>query len=281
MVFLCRTFVCLFLPLTLALYFLLPRSSNNLVLVVASIVFYGWGDPVAAFALILPSIAMNFTLGRMLGRAEGAGRRRLIVIAVGINLAILIAFKYARFIVGNINDVAVLFGAPTLRTPDVPLPLGISFFTFHILSYLIDVYRRAIPPQASLSAFALYIINFPQLIAGPIIRYRQIADQLAVRTATLGDFEYGVLRFVTGLAKKLLIADPIGQIADVIFGVAPGELTTGAAWLGVACYALQIYFDFSGYSDMAIGLARMFGFRFPENFNYPYAATSIQDFWRR
>jgi len=161
------------------------------------------------------------------------------------------------------------------------LPLGISFFTFHILSYLIDVYRGAMPPQPSLAAFALYIINFPQLIAGPIIRYRQIADQLVVRTATLGDLEYGVLRFVTGLAKKLLIADPIGQVADVVFGVAPAELTTGAAWLGVSCYALQIYFDFSGYSDMAIGLARMFGFRFPENFKCPYAATSIQDFWRR
>ena len=281
MVFSSPTFVCLFPPLTLALYFLLPRSSNNLVLVAASIVFYGWGDPVAAFALILPSIAMNFYLGRMLGRAEGARRRRLIVFSIAINLGILIVFKYSRFIVENLNDFLMLFGAPTLRVPALTLPLGISFFTFHILSYLIDVYRGSIPPQPSLSAFALYIINFPQLIAGPIIRYRQIADQLAVRAATLGDFEYGVLRFVTGLAKKLLIADPIGQIADVIFGTGPSELTTGAAWLGVICYALQIYFDFSGYSDMAIGLARMFGFRFPENFNYPYAATSIQDFWRR
>ena len=281
MVFSSPTFVCLFLPLTLALYFLLPRSSNNLVLVAASIVFYGWGDPVAAFALILPSIAMNFYLGRMLGRAEGAGRRRLIVFSIAINLGILIVFKYSRFIVENLNDVLMLFGAPALRVPALTLPLGISFFTFHILSYLIDVYRGTTAPQSSLTAFALYIINFPQLIAGPIIRYRQIADQLAVRATTLGDFEYGVLRFVTGLAKKLLIADPIGQIADAVFGVAPGELTTGAAWLGVSCYALQIYFDFSGYSDMAIGLARMFGFRFPENFNYPYAATSIQDFWRR
>jgi alginate O-acetyltransferase complex protein AlgI len=281
MVFSSPTFICLFVPLTLAFYFVLPRSSNNLVLVAASIVFYGWGDPVAAFALILPSIAMNFHLGRMLGRAEGAGRRRILVISVGINLAILIAFKYSAFIIGNINDVLMLVGAPRLRVPDLPLPLGISFFTFHILSYLIDVYRGAIPPQSSLPAFALYIINFPQLIAGPIIRYRQIADQLAERATTLGDFEYGVLRFVTGLAKKLLIADAIGQIDDVAFGVAPAELTTGAAWLGVICYALQIYFDFSGYSDMAIGLGRMFGFRFPENFNYPYSAMSIQDFWRR
>jgi len=177
--------------------------------------------------------------------------------------------------------VLALAGAAPLPLPEVPLPLGISFFTFHILSYLIDVYRGVLPPQQSLSAFALYIVNFPQLIAGPIVRYKQIADQLTLRIATAGDVEYGVLRFVTGLGKKLLIADPVGQIADVTFGMPAAELSAGAAWLGVACYALQIYFDFSGYSDMAIGLARMFGFRFPENFNYPYAAVSIQDFWRR
>jgi alginate O-acetyltransferase complex protein AlgI len=280
MVFSSPTFICLFLPLTLAFYFLLSRSANNAVLVAASLVFYGWGDPVAALALIVPSVVMNFHLGRMIARAEGS-RRRALLISVGINLAILIAFKYTRFILGNINDVLMLAGAPAIGVPEIPLPLGISFFTFHILSYLIDVYRGSLPPQPSLSAFTLYIINFPQLIAGPIIRYRQIADQLDLRSTTLDDLEYGVLRFVTGLAKKLLIADPIGQIADIVFGVAPGELTTGAAWLGVSCYALQIYFDFSGYSDMAIGLARMFGFRFPENFNYPYSSISIQDFWRR
>jgi alginate O-acetyltransferase complex protein AlgI len=264
MVFSSPTFICLFLPLTLAFYVLLPRSANNAVLVGASIVFYGWGDPVAAFALIIPSIILNFYLGKTIGGAEGAQRRTLLLAAVGINLAILIAFKYTHFILSNINDLLMVLGAPTVRVPTIPLPLGISFFTFHILSYLIDVYRGSLPPQPSLSAFTLYIINFPQLIAGPIIRYRQIADQLTPRATTLGDVEYGVLRFVTGLAKKLLIADPIGQIADVIFGVAPAELTTGAAWLGVCCYALQIYFDFSGYSDMAIGLARMFGFRFPK-----------------
>jgi len=280
MVFSSPTFICLFLPLTLGFYFLLPRSANNAVLVAASLVFYGWGDPVAAFALIVPSVGLNFCLGRMIARAEGS-RRRALLISVGINLAILIAFKYSRFILENVNDLLLLAGVATIRVPEIPLPLGISFFTFHILSYLIDVYRGSLPPQPSLSAFTLYIINFPQLIAGPIIRYRQIADQLDSRSATLIDFEYGVLRFVTGLGKKLLIADPVGQIADIVFGLPPGELTTGAAWLGVACYALQIYFDFSGYSDMAIGLARMFGFRFPENFNYPYSSVSIQDFWRR
>src|SRR3954451_9725150 len=281
MVFSSPTFVCLFLPLTLALYFLLPKSMNNALLVAASLVFYAWGDPVAALALIIPSVMLNFYFGRIIGASDGARRRMVVVAAIAFNLAVLIAFKYMRFLVGNLNDVLLVFGAPALRVPDIPLPLGISFFTFHILSYLIDIYRGALSPQKSLPAFALYIVNFPQLIAGPIIRYRQIADQLPGRTVTASDFEYGVLRFVTGLAKKLLIADPIGQIADVIFGVPAAELSTGAAWLGVICYALQIYFDFSGYSDMAIGIARMFGFRFPENFNYPYSAVSIQDFWRR
>src|SRR5689334_13471765 len=231
MVFSSPTFICLFLPLTLAFYFLLPRTANNAVLVAASIVFYGWGDPVAALALIIPSVIMNFYLGRMIARAEGS-RRGALLISAGINLAILIAFKYTRFILGNANDLWLLAGAPAIRVPEIPLPLGISFFTFHILSYLIDVYRGSLPPQPSLFAFTLYIINLPQLIAGPIIRYRQIADRLDSRGTTLGDLEHGVLRFVTGLAKKLLIADPIGQIADVIFGVAPPELTTGAAWLG-------------------------------------------------
>jgi alginate O-acetyltransferase complex protein AlgI len=281
MVFSSPTFICLFLPLTLALYFLLPRSLNNAVLVAASLVFYGWGDPVAALFLIVPSVAVNFQFGRMIGAAQGPHRRALVVTAVAFNLAVLIAFKYAGFLIGNVNAALALFGVAPLPAPEIPLPLGISFFTFHILSYLIDVYRGLFPPQRSFAAFTLYIINFPQLIAGPIIRYRQMVDQLGSRSVVLGDVEYGVVRFVAGLAKKLLIADPIGQIADAVFAVAAPELTPGAAWLGACCYALQIYFDFSGYSDMAIGLARMFGFRFPENFNYPYAAVSIQDFWRR
>jgi alginate O-acetyltransferase complex protein AlgI len=281
MVFSSPIFISLFLPLTLALYFLLPKAWNNTVLVAASLVFYGWGDPLAALALIIPSVALNFQLGRLIGAAQGKRRRRLVAIAIAINLAVLIAFKYAQFLIANLNEALALVGAAPLPLPEVPLPLGISFFTFHILSYLIDVYRGVLPPQQSLSAFALYIVNFPQLIAGPIIRYKQIADQLPLRVVTAGDVEYGVLRFITGLGKKLLIADPVGQIADVTFGMPAAELTAGAAWLGVACYALQIYFDFSGYSDMAIGLARMFGFRFPENFNYPYSAASIQDFWRR
>ena len=233
--------------------------------------FYGWGDPVAAFALIIPSIVHELLSRPDASAGPRGGRRRLIVFSIAINLAILIAFKYSRFILDNLNDVLIaVFGAPTLRVP--ALTAAARHFIFHLPHPVLPDRRvpRIAPPQSSLSAFTLYIINFPQLIAVPIIRYRQIADQLAARATTLGDFEYGVLRFVTGLRRSCSIADPIGQIADVIFGVAPAELTTGAAWLGVSCYALQIYFDFSGYSDMAIGLARMFGFRFPENFNYPY-----------
>src|SRR5215203_5106257 len=164
MVFSSPTFICLFLPLTLGLYFLLPKRMNNAVLVAASIVFYAWGDPVAALALIIPSVALNFHLGRMIGAAEGPRRRRLVTAAIALNLAVLIVFKYARFLAGNLNDLLASAGGPALPLPNIPLPLGISFFTFHILSYLIDVYRGVTPPQQSLAAFALYIVNFPQLI---------------------------------------------------------------------------------------------------------------------
>jgi alginate O-acetyltransferase complex protein AlgI len=281
MVFSSPIFICVFLPLVLGVYYLLPKATNNAVLVAASLVFYAWGDPLAAVALIIPSVTINFFLGRIVGAAAGQRRRYAIAGAVTFNLAVLIVFKYWGFIVSNANPLLGAIGAPSLPAPEINLPLGISFFTFHVISYLVDVYRGVLPPQASLAAFALYIVNFPQLIAGPIIRYRQMADQLGARVVVFGDVEYGVLRFTTGLAKKLLIADPLGEIADAVFGIAPADLTTGAAWLGVACYTLQIYFDFSGYSDMAIGLARMFGIRFTENFHRPYASRSITEFWRR
>ena len=280
MVFSNLTFVCLFLPAVLVAYFLGPKSWRNGVLVVASVIFYAWGGPIA-LVLIGISIAANFAVGLKLDEARGAERRRILITAVAGNLLVLIVFKYANFIIENVNDLLALLGARQLPNPRIPLPLGISFFTFHILSYLIDIYRGTAQPQRSAMAFTLYIINFPQLVAGPIIRYRPIADQLTNRPVTFSDLDAGVARFAAGLAKKLLIANPIGAIADQIFGMSPADLPVYTLWLGVACYALQIYFDFSGYSDMAIGLARMFGFRFPENFNYPYSATSIQDFWRR
>ena len=280
MVFSSLTFVCLFLPLVGALYLVLPRSASNPLLVVASLVFYGWGEP-RALVLVALSVLVNFRLGLLLDAAAGSRRRHLITAAVALNLLVLIVFKYAGFLVENVNALVGAISAYQLPEPRISLPLGISFFTFHLISYLVDVFRRVVPAQPSLAAFTLYIVNFPQLIAGPIIRYRQIAGQLESRRVTFDDVDAGVGRFTAGLTKKLLVANPVGAIADQVFAIPASQLSMGTAWLGVVAYTLQIYFDFSGYSDMAIGLARLFGFHFPENFAYPYAATSMQDFWRR
>jgi alginate O-acetyltransferase complex protein AlgI len=278
MVFSNLTFVCLFLPILLAVYHGAPHSARNLVLVIASMIFYTWGGRLA-IVLVLASIAVNFMVGRAIAAAEGDRRTRLIRWSVAGNLLVLIVFKYADFLVENVNWL--LDGLWVIPQPRIPLPLGISFITFHIISYLVDVYRGTAQAQQSRIPFALYILNFPQLVAGPIIRYAPMAPQLPHRDVRFEDIDIGVMRFVAGLAKKLLIANPIGSLADQLFAIEPSDLPPWALWLAVICYALQIYFDFSAYSDMAIGLARMFGFRFPENFNYPYAATSIQDFWRR
>ncbi len=280
MVFSNLTFVCLFLPITLALYFSSPKRLHNAVLVFASIVFYIWGGRIA-IVLVLVSIAVNFHLGQAIAASDTERRDRLIRYSVAGNLFVLIVFKYLDFVVDNLNVVLDAYWHWKIPSPHIPLPIGISFFTFHIISYLVDVYRGVAPPQRSPIPFALYIINFPQLIAGPIVRYRPISSQLTERTTTAVDFEAGVVRFAVGLSKKLLIANPIGAVADHLFALAPSDLPVWGVWLAVVCYAIQIYFDFSGYSDMAIGMARMFGFRFPENFNYPYSAVSIQDFWRR
>jgi alginate O-acetyltransferase complex protein AlgI len=209
-----------------------------------------------------------------------AAERRL-AIAVTINLVVLGVFKYANFFADNLNALLQLGQAQPIAVPRVLLPIGISFFTFHAISYVIDVSRRDATAQKSPVHAALYLLLFPQLVAGPIIRYRDIADQLARRVVSIDDFAYGVRRFVIGLAKKVLIANVVAGPADRIFGLPAAELSTAHAWLGLVCYTLQIYFDFSGYSDMAIGLGRMFGFRFPENFRWPYVATSVTAFWRR
>ena len=280
MVFSNLTFVCLFLPIVLAAYFTAPQAARNLVLVAASVVFYVWGGRIA-IVLIAVSVSANFALGQAIARAEPVRRHRLIGWSVAGNLLVLIVFKYTNFIIDNINSVLDTFWSVRIPDPEMPLPLGISFFTFHIISYLVDVYRGVAQAQRSAVAFTLYIINFPQLIAGPIIRYRPIAPQLGERVVSFDDIDTGVARFAAGLAKKLLIANPIGAVGDHLFATAPSDLPIWAVWLAVVCFSLQIYFDFSGYYDMAIGMARMFGFRFPENFNYPYSATSIKDFWRR
>jgi alginate O-acetyltransferase complex protein AlgI len=247
--------------------------------VLASLLFYAWSGLYATL-LVVGLIGVNLLFGRLLDAHSGSARRVAIIAAISFNLLVFIVFKYSSFLLGNLNAALSLVTQARVPVWSVSLPLGISFFTFHIISYLVDVYRGSVKSQPSASAFALYIVNFPQLIAGPIIRYREIADQLRARAVLFADIDAGVRRFTVGLVKKLLIADPIGAVVDQAFIASPDQLTTGSAWLAIICYALQIYFDFSGYSDMAIGLARIFGFRFPENFNYPYSAASMREFWR-
>jgi len=275
------TFLFAFLPLLLGLYFLPWRRFRNLLLLVASVVFYATGG--GAFTwLILGSIAVNYAAALGIDRLRGTpGAMRLLALTVGANLLSLATFKYAAFLASNLNALTRAAGLGSVPIPDIVLPIGISFFTFHAISYVVDVYRRDAVAQKGPVEAALYLLLFPQLIAGPIIRYRDIATQLSARTVTLDDVAYGVRRFVIGLGKKMLLANIVAGPADRLFALPSAELTAGSAWAAVICYTLQIYFDFSGYSDMAIGLARMFGFRFLENFNYPYIAQSIQEFWRR
>lgn len=281
MVFASPVFLCFFLPLSLLAYFCAGPRWKNPILLIASLIFYAWGEGVYALFLAVP-ITVTWLAGLQLERTNDiAGRRRILFIAIGADVAALLYFKYANFFIANINTALTAADASPLSNPAIHLPLGISFFTFHALSYLIDVYRRKTPAQPYMSNFALYMAFFPQLIAGPIVRYHDIVAQLTARTVNLEKFASGVERFVIGLGKKVLIANPLGATADRIFALSAGELSTPLAWLGIVCYAFQIYFDFSGYSDMAIGLARMFGFSFLENFNYPYIAASIREFWRR
>ncbi len=286
MVFSSSTFLMAFLPLTLLLYYGVGAALTknvtvkNCILLLASLVFYAWGEPVY-IVLMLLSILFNFAAGRVIDSALSDGRTGLakfqFVVDVVYNLAVLGFFKYADFVVDNING---LFGAhiPPL---ELPLPIGISFYTFQILSYIIDLYTGKIRVQKNLVSFALYISLFPQLIAGPIVKYKEIEEQLVGRKESLVKYSRGMARFVVGLAKKLLLANTLGAVYSGIQAMDVGSLSALTAWTGIACYTLQIYFDFSGYSDMAIGLGQMFGFQFNENFRYPYIATSITDFWRR
>jgi alginate O-acetyltransferase complex protein AlgI len=281
MVFASPIFLFLFLPLVLAGYFGLPRRWGNAVLLVASLCFYIWGEGPYA-AVVLASIAFNWLVGRSLGDAQSAStRRRWLALGVAGNLTLLAIFKYTNFAVANLNAALAALHRETISLATITLPLGISFFTFHAISYLVDIHRRNAVPQRRAGSFALYILLFPQLIAGPIIRYKDIAGQIVARDRRFMDVAEGTRRFIFGLGKKMLVANTLGRVADQIFGIAPAELAAPIAWLGVVCYALQIYFDFSGYSDMAIGLMRMFGFRVLENFNYPYISQSVREFWRR
>ena len=273
------SFLFLFLPVLLALYFLKRPHGGyaNLLLLAASVLFYARGG--GAFTwLMLGSIAFNYVMAIAVARDRS---KAWLAAAITVNLAVLGVFKYANFFADNVNALLVALNVGPFAVTTVLLPIGISFYTFHAISYVVDVYRGDATAQKSPIHAALYLLLFPQLIAGPIIRYREIADQLARRVVGLDDFAEGARRFIVGLGKKVLIANNVATAADGIFGLAPTELTAAHAWLGIVCYTLQIYFDFSGYSDMAIGLGRMFGFRFPENFRWPYMADTVQDFWRR
>ncbi len=292
MVFSSTVFLFLFLPIVIGAYFLffLPaqrtgktgfRILSNFILLVASLFFYAWGEKLFVFIMLL-SILANYLLGLWVSRTREKTYGKLVVAAgVFVNLALLGTYKYANFLVDNINLLLGSLGIEPIDLEPVHLPIGISFFTFQAMSYVIDVYRKDADVQRNPINVALYISLFPQLIAGPIVRYRDVARQLITRLVTMDDFAAGAKRFITGLGKKVLIANTMAATADKVFAVPPDQLTPGLAWLGVVCYTLQIYFDFSGYSDMAIGLGRMFGFRFLENFQWPYIAQSIKEFWRR
>lgn len=277
MVFSSTIFLCVYLPLVLLGYYICPKKGKNLFLLIVSLIFYAWGEPKYVFLMIF-SILVNYVFGLLMDKhRENKKRLKLmLVISVIIDLGLLSVFKYTDFIITNINSV---FGAG-FDLLNIALPIGISFYTFQAMSYTIDVYRDNVRVQRNLIDFGMYITMFPQLIAGPIVRYSDVQDQLAERNVTAADFSEGIMRFVVGLGKKVLLANQMGAVWTQIYALG-GDISALMAWTGAAAYTFQIYFDFSGYSDMAIGLGRMFGFKFPENFRYPYESVSITDFWRR
>lgn len=280
MVFSSAIFLFLFLPIVLLGHWLAGQRLRNLFLLFASLIFYAWGEGVY-IVIMITSIICNYFFGRLLNSRFWEKRRKLLLgIMLTLNLLPLFYFKYFTFLLDNLNLILRTDAQFNVST-EVHLPIGISFFTFQAMSYLVDVYRKTSKAQQSIFSVGLYIALFPQLIAGPIVRYHDVAEQIKKRAQTVALFSSGVERFIFGLGKKMLIANPLGYIADTVFSLPAGELTLLTAWLGILCYALQIYFDFSGYSDMAIGLGRMLGFRFLENFNFPYIACSIREFWQR
>lgn len=280
MVFSSLMFMFRYLPIVLLLYFLAPKKFRNTILFVASLIFYAWGEPIYV-VLMLFSTVVDFTHGllvyRLKQKNEMGKAKAVVVSSMIINLALLGFFKYADFVIANLNLI------PGMELPllELALPIGISFYTFQTMSYTIDIYRGDALPQKNIISFGAYVALFPQLIAGPIVQYNTIAEQLEGRKETMDDFATGVMRFMTGLGKKVLLANNIGLLWDMISARPEGELPVLMAWIGITAYAFQIYFDFSGYSDMAIGLGKMMGFHFLENFDYPYVSRSITEFWRR
>ncbi len=278
MLFSSSIFLFYFLPVLLLFYYLSPNIKiKNIILLLFSLLFFAWGGLYFTVILIC-SIIFNFFIG--LGIEKYTSKRFLIFGVMG-NLILLGWFKYAVFLVFNINIATQAFNLGSFSINNIVLPIGISFYTFHSISYLMDIYHKKSHAQKNILYMALYIVFFPQLVAGPIIRYNTFAPQLFDRKANLYQFCLGIERFIIGLGKKVLIANTLARIADESFNQDPNSMSTVLSWIGAVCYTFQIYFDFSGYSDMAIGLSKMFGFEFPENFNLPYIADSIKDFWKR
>ena len=280
MIFSSLLFLFRFLPAVLVLYYLAPRPLRNLVLLLCSLVFYAWGDPVYIILMIV-SILVSYTGGILVDRFKTQGKRRAARAALlgssVVSLSLLGFFKYADFVIGTVNSLTGA-GIDLLK---IALPIGISFYTFQTMSYTIDVYRGEAKVQKNLISFGAYVTMFPQLIAGPIVQYKTIDRQLRTRKETAGQFAYGIHRFMIGLGKKVLLANNAGVLWDTISSMEHIQIPVVMSWMGLAAYTFQLYFDFSAYSDMAIGLGHMFGFRFLENFNYPYISKSITEFWRR
>ena len=276
MVFSSFTFLFVFLPVTLLCYYLFKnRTIKNIILLLFSLLFYAWGEPIYILLMML-SIIINYYLAIKIDKAP-KHKKKLLIIDILINIGIITFFKYGNFIIQNINTLTNL----NIPKIDIPLPIGISFYTFQVLSYVIDVYKKNAPLQKNIINLGMYITLFPQLIAGPIVRYTTISEQILNRKETLTDFISGTKRFIIGLGKKIIIANQLALIADTIYHGNLISTGTLMLWIAAISYTLQIYFDFSGYSDMAIGLGKMFGFKFLENFNYPYIAKNITDFWRK
>lgn len=262
-------------------YFLADKKYKNLVILIGSIFFYAWGAPKFIFVILFTTLLDFYLVGLMDKANRESHRKLLLLISVSINLGLLFYFKYSNFFIENVNAVLSVFGGGQIHWTKLILPIGISFYTFETITYVVDVYRRVHKPLTKFWDYQLYIILFPKLIAGPIIRYHELADQIKERVETIDDKLIGFYRFAFGLAKKVLIANQMGVVADEIFKMDYVHMDALTAWVGSLAYTFQIYFDFSGYSDMAIGLAKMMGFKFPENFNNPYISQSITEFWRR
>jgi alginate O-acetyltransferase complex protein AlgI len=280
MIFSSFIFIFGFLPIVLTLYFILPAKLKNVVLLLSSFVFYAWGAPEISILLTISCLA-DFYLVKIMNNKINNSRKIITFAAIAINLSILAYFKYANFFVNQISYIRSFLGFQVWQWQEIILPIGISFFTFHKISYIFDVYKKTTPPAKYFSDYFLFIIFFPQLIAGPILRYQDIDKQITARKTSLALFTYGIIRFSIGLSKKILLADSMGAVAENVFSINPENLNMLYAWIGALSYTFQIYFDFSGYSDMAIGLCAMFGFKITENFNMPYKASSVTEFWQR